>query len=76
MCLHINPSIISERHLERLDKGVEKNSNADTSPEEFDQPRCSKEFEKTNLHQLGHVDDASHNCDEVKDVPGLAKIVL
>ena len=62
--------------LERLDKGVEENSDADTSSKQFDESRRPKQFEKTDLDQLGHVDDASHNCDEVKDVPRLAEIVL
>ena len=63
-------------HLERLDKGVEENSDADTSPKQFDQPSRPEQFEKTDLDQLGHVDDTSHHCDEVKDVPRLPEVVL
>ena len=75
-CLFINLAIISELHLERLDKGVEENSDADTSAKQFDESRRPKQFEKTDLDQLGYIDDASHHCDEVKDVPRLAEIVL
>ena len=76
MSLYIVQSFENLIHLERLDKGVEKNSDTDTSSKQFDQASCPKQFEKPNLDQLGHVDDASHHCDEVKDVPRLAKVVL
>ena len=63
-------------HLERLNKGVEENSDADTSPKQFDQPSRTEQFEEADLDQLGHVDDTSHHCDEVKDVPRLPEVVL
>ena len=56
-------------HLERLDKGVEENSDADTSPKQFDQPSRTEQFEEADLDQLGHVDDTSHHRYEVKNVP-------
>lgn len=74
---NVSRAIISDTvYLERLNKGIEENSDADTSPKQFDQPRRSEQFEKPDLDQLRHVDDASHHRDEVKDVPRLTEVVL
>ena len=45
-------------------------------PEKLDQPGRPKEFEKSNLEQLCHVDDAADNGDKVKGVPRVLEVVL
>ena len=45
-------------------------------PEKLDQPGRPKEFEKSNLQQLCHVDNAADNCDKVKCVPRVLEVVL
>ena len=45
-------------------------------PEKLDQPGRPEEFEKSNLEQLCHVDDAADNGDKVKGVPRVLEVVL
>ena len=63
-------------NLEGLNKGVEEDSNADAPAQQLDQPSGAEELEETNLDELGDVNDASHNRDEVKNVPRLFEVVL
>ena len=45
-------------------------------PEKLDQPGRPEEFEKSNLEQLCHVDDAADNCHKVKCVPRILEVTL
>ena len=63
-------------HLEWLNECVEKNSDADTSPQQFYQPCCSEQLEKPDLNNLGGIDDTSHHGDKIKSVPGIFEIIL
>jgi hypothetical protein len=59
-----------------LNKCVEEDSNADTSPQKLNESCGSKEFEEADGDHLRGVDDASHHRDEVEGVPGVLEVVL
>jgi len=59
-----------------LNKGVEENPNADTSPQKFDESGGAKKFEEADGDHLRGVDDAPHYRDEIKRVPGVLEVVL
>ena len=69
-------SSLFSTHFERLDKSVEKDPDADTPPQQLDEPGSPEELEEADLEVGGGVDDAPHHCYEVKAVPVVFEVVL
>ena len=57
-------------------EGVEKDSNTDTSSQQFDQSGGSEELQKSNLNYFSGIDDTAHHCDEIKSIPRILEIIL
>ncbi len=62
--------------LDGLYKCEEKNSDADTSPQKFDESGRAKESKEADVDELGGVDDAAQHGDEVKRVPRVFEVRL
>ncbi len=62
--------------LYRLYECEEKNSDADTSPQKFDEPGRAKESKEADVDELGGVDDAAQHGDEVERVPRVFEVRL
>ena len=63
-------------YFEWLNEGIEKDSNADTSSQQFNEPGSTEELQKSNLNYFSCINDATHNSDEIKSVPRIFKIIL
>lgn len=59
-----------------MNKGVEQDPDTDAPAQQLDQASSTEELEETNLDKLCDVNDASHNRDEVKNVPRIFEVVL
>ena len=63
-------------YFEWLNEGVEKDSNADTSSQQFNEPGSTEELQKSNLNYFSGVNDAAHHRDEIKSIPRILEIIL
>ena len=63
-------------YFEWLNEGVEKDSNADTSSQQFNEPGSTEELQKSNLNYFSGVNDAAHDRDEIKSIPRILEIIL
>jgi hypothetical protein len=57
------------QRLEGLYEGVEQDPDTDAPSQQLDQPGGTEKLQEPDLEQLGHIDNASHNSDEIKCVP-------
>jgi hypothetical protein len=92
MYLHPNNGVDEEEHsneqtdirqrFEGLDKGPEKYTDCVSLPEEFNQPSGTKQSQETQTGKLfaefrdQSVNDAADDCDEIKHIPCVSKVVL
>ena len=63
-------------HLDRLNKCIEQNSDADRSSQQFDESCGTEESQESNLNNSRRVDNTSSNCYKVERVPRVFKIRL
>ena len=80
MCSWINYEeeyfIILGTHLDRLNKCVEQDPDADWAPQQLDQPSRTEQPQEANLNNAGGINNASCHCDEIKRVPRVFEITL
>ena len=63
-------------YLDGLDKGKEKDADANTPPKQFDEPGCTEQAEKADIDNLSGVDDTTQDSDEIERVPRVFEIWL
>ena len=74
--MYCNWVSLSITYFERLNKGIKKDSNANTTAQQFDQPGSSEQFEEADLDQFSDINDATNYSNEIKCVPGILEVVL
>ena len=63
-------------YFEWLNEGIEKDSNTDTSSEQFYQPGSAEELQKSNLNYFSGINDTAHHRNEIKSIPRILEIIL
>ena len=57
-------------------EGVEKDSNTDTSSQQFDKTGSTEELQKSNLNYFSCINDTAHHRNEIKSIPRILEIIL
>ena len=63
-------------YLDGLDKGKEKDADANAPPKQFDEPGCTEQAEKADIDNLSGVDDTTQDSDEIERVPRVFEVWL